>query len=71
MKKRSVSLKGHPTSVTLEDEFWTVLKQSAAKQGLSVAELINRIDEDRLKTNTSGLSSAIRVYVLNWVLDNQ
>lgn len=71
MKKRSVSLKGHPTSVTLEDEFWTVLKQIAAKQGLSVAELINRIDEDRLKTNTSGLSSAIRVYVLNWVLDNQ
>lgn len=68
MKKRSVTLKGHPTSITLEDEFWDVLKQIANQQSLSIAELINHIDEDRLKTNTSGLSSAIRIYVLKWAM---
>ena len=70
MKKRSVTLKGHSTSITLEDEFWEQLKHIASAKNLSVAELINIIDEERLKKNTSGLSSALRVYVLNWVLEN-
>ena len=65
MKKRSVTLKGHATSITLEDEFWSALKDIAEKQNTSLAALINDIDEDRLKYKpTYGLSSAIRVYIL-------
>ena len=71
MKKRSVTLQGHPTSITLEDEFWTILKDIARQKDVSVAALINEIDETRLKTPTGGLSSAIRVYVLEWVLQSR
>ena len=68
MKKRSVTLQGHPTSITLEDEFWNELKIIAAKRNQSVASLIDEIDEDRLKTPTGGLSSAIRIFVLKAAL---
>lgn len=70
MKKRSVTLQGHHTSITLEDAFWDALKSIAEKRGLSVAALIDKIDEDRLKYETGGLSSAIRVYILNYLKDN-
>ena len=69
MKKRSVTLKGHPTSITLEDEFWRELKHIAARREISIAALVNEIDEDRLKTLSGGLSSAIRIYILNWVIE--
>ena len=68
MKKRSVTLKGHATSITLEDEFWTILKSITDQRNLSLALLINEIDEKRLESKPeSGLSSAIRVYILNHV----
>lgn len=67
MKKRSVTLQGHPTSITLEDEFWNILKQIAANNEQSLASLINEIDEKRLETTEGGLSSAIRIYILNAV----
>lgn len=63
MQKRSVTLRGHRTSITLEDEFWQQLTQLAKSEKLSVQELIARIDEGR----TGNLSSAIRVYVLKAV----
>lgn len=68
MKKRSVTLQGHHTSVTLEDEFWDALKIIAAKRNTSLAALIDTIDESRLRTAKGGLSSAIRVYVLKYFL---
>ena len=71
MKKRSVTLKGHPTSITLEDEFWRELKHLAARREISIAALVNEIDEDRLKTLSGGLSSAIRIYILNWVIETR
>lgn len=71
MKKRSVTLKGHPTSITLEDEFWRELKNIAARREISIATLVNEIDEDRLKTLSGGLSSAIRIYILNWVIETR
>tara|TARA_B100001750_G_C15504112_1_gene599194 strand:- start:176 stop:403 length:228 start_codon:yes stop_codon:yes gene_type:complete len=71
MKKRSVTLKGHPTSITLEDEFWRELKNIAAQREISIAALVNEIDEDRLKTLSGGLSSAIRIYILNWVIETR
>lgn len=59
--KRSVSIAGHPTSVSLEEPFWAALRMIAAERNLALAALIAEIDEAR--TN-SGLSSAIRLHVL-------
>ncbi|MEE8275875.1 MAG: ribbon-helix-helix domain-containing protein [Alphaproteobacteria bacterium] len=58
--KRSVIIAGHRTSVSLEREFWDELRRLARDDGVSVNELVTRIDRER----TSGLSSAIRVNVL-------
>ncbi len=65
MKKISVSLSGHQTSISLESEFIDVLKQIAAARGVSVASIISDIDNTRRNTN---LSSAIRVWILNQVM---
>ncbi len=62
MKKRSVNIAGHATSVTLEEEFWAALKDIANARGLSLNALITQIDEN----SEGNLSSAIRVYVLEW-----
>ena len=59
--KRSVAVGGHRTSVSLEDEFWTQLKEIAGAKQITLSQLIARIDEGREHSN---LSSAIRVYVL-------
>ena len=61
MKKRSVLISGHPTSVSLEEEFWDALKEVARRRNLSVNALIEAIDA----TRTGNLSSAIRVHILN------
>lgn len=62
MTKRSVTIKGHATSISLEAAFWQELKRIAGETGLSVAALIARIDADR---KTGNLSSALRIAVLN------
>ena len=59
--KRSFTISGHRTSISLEQPFWVALKSIAADEGLSVAGLINRIDGERGK---GGLSSAVRVWIL-------
>ena len=61
MKKRSVLLGGHATSVSVEDAYWTELKRMAVEAGISVAALIERIDRERGAAN---LSSALRLAVL-------
>ncbi|HEX9906151.1 MAG TPA: ribbon-helix-helix domain-containing protein [Propylenella sp.] len=61
LRKRSVTLQGHSTSVSIEDQYWAELKRMAADAGLSVATLIERIDQTRGAAN---LSSAIRLAVL-------
>ena len=60
--KRSVSIAGHRTSVSLESPFWEALKEIAGRRGASVQQLISDIDARRGAQN---LSSAIRVFVLN------
>jgi predicted DNA-binding ribbon-helix-helix protein len=62
--KRSVSIAGHRTSVSLEEPFWEALREAAEGSGVSVQSLIGRIDADRGEQN---LSSAIRVFVLDAV----
>ena len=61
MKKRSVNLAGHATSLALEPEFWAVLDRVAERESLSLAGLIQRID---LKRGDRPLASACRVFAL-------
>jgi predicted DNA-binding ribbon-helix-helix protein len=63
LKKRSVSLSGHATSVALEPQFWAVLDQVGETLGLSHAGLMKRIDETRGRTP---LASACRLLALAW-----
>ncbi|HEX7792233.1 MAG TPA: ribbon-helix-helix domain-containing protein [Afipia sp.] len=60
--KRSVVVGGHKTSVSLEDAFWTSLKDIATRRGLTLSTQIDAIDRSR---KTSNLSSAIRLFVLD------
>lgn len=62
--KRSMTIAGHSTSISLEDEFWIELNKIAVRQDLSLAGLVAQIDSERLKEGGSNLSSALRVYVL-------
>ncbi|WP_333794374.1 ribbon-helix-helix domain-containing protein [Hyphomicrobium sp.] len=62
--KRSFSIRGHRTSISLEEPFWEALKEAAAKERMSLAALIARIDERR---GAAGLSSAVRVWILDYV----
>lgn len=59
--KRSVTIAGHRTSVSLEAEFWDALAAAARARGQSVATLIAEIDAQRSGRN---LSSAVRVFLL-------
>ncbi|MGV6806204.1 MAG: ribbon-helix-helix domain-containing protein [Ruegeria sp.] len=62
--KRSLTLKGHRTSVSLEDEFWQAFREIAKAKELPINVLASEIDVER--DPETGLASAIRVYVLNW-----
>ena len=65
LKKRSVNIAGHSTSVTLEHAFWDALKHIASARRTSVAALIADIDRAReADPGAPNLSSAIRVFVL-------
>jgi predicted DNA-binding ribbon-helix-helix protein len=59
--KRSFTIAGHRTSISLEAPFWDALKQAADEEGLPVSQLIARIDASR---GAGGLSSAVRVWIL-------
>jgi predicted DNA-binding ribbon-helix-helix protein len=60
--KRSIVIAGHKTSVSLEDAFWTSLKQIAGRRDMTLSDLVAAIDTDRRHGN---LSSAIRLFVLD------
>lgn len=60
--KRSVVVGGHKTSVSLEDAFWTSLKDIATRRGTTLSNQIDTIDRSR---KTNNLSSAIRLFVLD------
>ncbi len=62
MKKHSVELSGHRTSIAIEDEFWLELKKIAQRQNISLRQLLIRIDN----THTLNLASSIRLYVLKY-----
>lgn len=60
LRKRSVTIAGHRTSISLEDEFWAELVRIAGERNTSLNGLISKIDEAR----ATNLSSAIRLHVL-------
>lgn len=65
MRKQSVIIANrHSTSISLEEEFFALLKQVAAEKKLSLNQLVTEIDRERAYDN---LSSAIRVYLLKYL----
>jgi predicted DNA-binding ribbon-helix-helix protein len=66
--KRSVIIDGHKTSVSLEDAFWSDLREIARAQETTLSNLLARIDETRQHGN---LCSAIRLFVLAHAMHNK
>lgn len=66
VRKRSVTIRGHRTSFSLEDPFYAIIASIADDRKITLARLIAEIDEGR--DRDSNLSSALRIYVLDWVM---
>ena len=64
--KRSFTIAGHRTSISIEAPFWDALRQAAEAKRTTVAALVAAIDKER---GASGLSSAVRIWVLNYFRD--
>jgi predicted DNA-binding ribbon-helix-helix protein len=64
IRKRSVLISGHRTSISLEEAFWLKLKDLSDRHGKSINQMVTEIDNDRLDNPNGNLSSAIRVYIL-------
>jgi len=62
VKKRSIVIGGHKTSVSLEDAFWNGLRNIATARRTTLADLVGTIDSNRKQGN---LSSAVRLFVLD------
>ena len=60
-RKRSLSIAGHRTSISLEAPFWEALKEIAASEGRPIAALVAAVDSSRGELN---LSSALRLHAL-------
>jgi len=61
--KRSIVVSGHKTSVSLEDAFWSGIKEIASGSNITLSDLVTTVDSDRQQGN---LSSAIRLFVLDF-----
>jgi len=66
IKKRSMTIAGHRTSISLEEEFWTSLKRIAEERGQPLNSLVAQISQGR---DFANLSSAIRMFVLGYYAD--
>ncbi|MEL6682790.1 MAG: ribbon-helix-helix domain-containing protein [Pseudomonadota bacterium] len=66
--KRSLTIRGHRTSVSLEDIFWVAFKQIADRDGKTINGLAAEIDEGR---GDIGLASALRIYIFETVQKDQ
>ncbi|CAN1485711.1 Ribbon-helix-helix domain containing protein [Sphingomonadaceae bacterium] len=63
--KRSITIAGHQTSISLEPLFWEMLVAAAAEKGMPVSTLVGEIDNQRLASPTpSGLAGAIRIWLV-------
>jgi predicted DNA-binding ribbon-helix-helix protein len=66
VRKRAVRLYGRKTSASLEDAFWDALHEIAAAQGSSIGSLFAAIDSERRERQHTNLSSAVRLFVLDY-----
>jgi predicted DNA-binding ribbon-helix-helix protein len=64
MAKRSITIAGHRTSISLEEPFWQALGEIAVARQTSLAALVVEIDRNR--PTAINLSSAVRLFVLGW-----
>lgn len=69
IRKHSVTIRGHRTSVSVEDAFWNTLRTISERRAVPLALLIEEIDTKRRPEDN--LSSAIRLFVLEWALDGR
>jgi predicted DNA-binding ribbon-helix-helix protein len=68
--KRSLTIAGHDTSISLEPVFWEALKRAAASEGLPINALVARVDFERIQSsNPPNLASAIRVWLMQGLID--
>ncbi len=67
MKKISITLSGHQTSITLEDIFIETLKKISTSQNKSIHSIINEIDSKR--SPESNLSAEVRIWIVNKLLE--
>jgi predicted DNA-binding ribbon-helix-helix protein len=68
--KRSITINGHQTSISLEPMFWTMLRAAADRQGLAMSALVAAIDAERIQSDTPpGLAGAIRLWLV-WDAEN-
>ncbi len=63
-QKRSFQIRGHRTSLSLEQPFWEALREISSEKGKPIAGIVAEIDAER-DAMASGLSSAVRVFILN------
>ena len=68
MKKRSISIAGHRTSIALEDEFWILVQKISVELDLSIPKLLELIENQKKSNN---LASAIRLYALDYLTKNK
>ncbi len=66
IEKRSIVIAGHKTSVSMEEPFWSALKEIANARRTTLSELVHWIDHSRADREVSNLSSAIRLFVLDY-----
>ena len=63
--KRSITINGHQTSISLEPMFWDMLRAAADRQGLAMSALVAAIDAERIQSDTPpGLAGAIRLWLV-------
>jgi predicted DNA-binding ribbon-helix-helix protein len=69
-RKRSITIAGHPTSISLEPVFWRALEQAAAERSLPLSALVAEIDAGRITAaEPPNLASAIRVWLFETFAD--
>jgi predicted DNA-binding ribbon-helix-helix protein len=64
MAKRSITIAGHRTSISMEEPFWQALGEIAAARDMSLAAVIAEVDRNR--PDGANLSSAVRLAILDW-----
>ncbi len=69
-KKRSLSIHGHLTSLSLEPEFWAVIDEAVTASGKSLAAFLTALDDERMASESPyGLAAYLRLYALRFVQD--